>query len=188
MKTTRYKFEQLVQEAKDESKDWLRDEFKAILESDKDFTRKCDYIGLSIASIDDKVASLDEEIKELQEYKKRLKAAKEIVLTTGAEIFAEYGIDKLEGASISSLTLTPAKTKEIKSLEVYNEDELIKRGYYKLILDEEVILKELETLEGKYELMGVASLVIREERTIPKLKINKRRGSNNIIALEERAA
>ena len=40
MKTTRYKFEQAVQEVKPESINWLKDEFKAILESTKDFTRK----------------------------------------------------------------------------------------------------------------------------------------------------
>ena len=73
MKTTRYRFEQAVQEVKEDTTGWLIDEYKAILESDKDFTRKADYIGFSIASIDDKVTSIDEEIKELQELKKRLK-------------------------------------------------------------------------------------------------------------------
>ena len=33
MKTTRYRFEQVVQEVKEENTDWLRDEFRAVLES-----------------------------------------------------------------------------------------------------------------------------------------------------------
>ena len=184
MKTTRYKFEQAVQEVKEQNVEWLKEEFIAILESNKDYTRKADYIGLSIASIDEKAASLDEEIKELQQLKLKLKLSKELALRVGAEVFTQYGIEKLEGASISSLTLTPVKTKELKNLEVYNENELIKRGYYKLILDEEEVIKELETLEGKYELLGIASLVTKEVQTIAKLKINKRRGVNNTISLE----
>ena len=184
MKTTRYKFEQAVQEVKEQNVEWLKEEFIAILESDKDYTRKADYIGLSIVSIDEKAASLDEEIKELQQLKLKLKLSKELALRVGAEVFTQYGIEKLEGASISSLTLTPVKTKELKNLEVYNENELIKRGYYKLILDEEEVIKELETLEGKYELLGIASLVTKEVQTIAKLKINKRRGVNNTISLE----
>ena len=184
MKTTRYKFEQAVQEVKEQNVEWLKEEYIAILESDKDYTRKADYIGLSIVSIDEKAASLDEEIKELQQLKLKLKLSKELALRVGAEVFTQYGIEKLEGASISSLTLTPVKTKELKNLEVYNENELIKRGYYKLILDEEEVIKELETLEGKYELLGIASLVTKEVQTIAKLKINKRRGVNNTISLE----
>ena len=184
MKTTRYRFEQAVQEVKEQNVEWLKEEFIAILESDKDYTRKADYIGLSIVSIDEKAASLDEEIKELQQLKLKLKLSKELALRVGAEVFTQYGIEKLEGASISSLTLTPVKTKELKNLEVYNENELIKRGYYKLTLDEEEVIKELETLEGKYELLGIASLVTKEVQTIAKLKINKRRGVNNTISLE----
>ena len=106
MKTTRYRFEQAVQEVQTDTIDLLKDEFKSILESNKDFTRKADYIGFSIVSLDAKVASLDEEIKELQQLKKSLKSAKEITLITGAKVFEEYGIDKIEGAGISSITMS----------------------------------------------------------------------------------
>ena len=106
MKTTRYQFETTVQSATTKTKEWLKEELRAILESDKDYTRKADYIGFSVISIDNRIQSLDEEIKELQGLKKQLKTAKEIVLETGAEIFTEYGIDKLDGAGISSITFT----------------------------------------------------------------------------------
>jgi len=189
MKTTRYKFEQAVQEVKTDTTEWLKEEFKSILESDKDFTRKADYIGFSIASIDDKVASLDEEIKELQQLKKRLKSAKNIALTTGAKVLKEYGIEKLEGAGISSITLTPSKTKEIQQLKIIDESELIKRGYYTIVIDEAAIVKDLETEDGKSELLGVASLSIEEVYTEGKLKINKRRSkANNEINQLENAS
>lgn len=176
MKTTRYRFEQAVQEVKTDTTQWLKDEFKSILESDKDFTRKADYIGFSIASIDDKVTSLDEEIKELQQLKKNLKYAKDIALTTGAEVFAEYGIDKLEGAGISSVTLSKELTKISKTLEVLNKDALIDLGYTKVIviLDEEAIKNALEA--GNDEILNKYTQLTVEKTTTPaKLKINKRR-------------
>ena len=176
MKTTRYRFEQAVQEVKTDTTEWLRDEFKSILEADKDFTRKADYIGFSIASIDDKVASIDEEIKELQQLKKNLKSAKDITLKTGAEVFQSYGIDKLEGAGISSITLSKETTKVSKTLEVLNKQALIDLGYSKVTvtLDEEAIKDALE--DGTDELLNKYIQITVQETTTPaKLKINKRR-------------
>lgn len=42
MRTERYKFEQTIQSTTAKTKEWLKDELRAILESDKDYTRKCD--------------------------------------------------------------------------------------------------------------------------------------------------
>lgn len=177
MKTTRYQFEKTIQEASEASKEWLIDAFKSILESDKDFTRKADYIGFSIANIDAKVASLDEEIKELQELKKKLKAAKEMTLKVGADVFSEYGIEKLEGAGISSITLTPQKIKQTEELEILDERSLLKLGYCYIKLDEEMIKDELKTFEGRLMLIDSARMVTKEVTSDAKLKVNKRRGS-----------
>lgn len=185
MKTTRYKFEQQVQEVKEDTKEWLRDEFKSILESEKDYTRKCDYIGFSIASIDDKVASLDEEIKELQHLKQKLKSAKEIALTIGAELFQDYGIDKLEGAGISSITLTKESTKSKTTLEVIDEESLIKLGYFKIALDEEAVIEALNSQEELEILTQYARLRREDYITTAKLKVNKRRGSNSTNFITE---
>jgi len=177
MKTTRYKFEQVVQEVSQDTAQFLKDEFKSILESDKDFTRKADYIGLSIGSIDKKIASLDEEIKELQSYKKRLKSAKELALTVGAELFKDYGIDKLEGASISSITLTQARTTSKTELAVINEQKLINDGYYKLVLDEEAVIEAFSDDEKKAVVAKYSYLRVNETQTPVRLKVNKRRTS-----------
>lgn len=185
MKTTRYRFEQAVQEVKEDTKSWLIDEFKSVLESDKDFTRKCDYIGFSIASIDDKVASLDEEISELQQLKKRLKSAKEIALGVGAEVFASYGIEKLEGAGISSITVTPASSKPKFSLEAFNEEALIKLGYFKLLLDEERLIEALNNQEEAQVLKGYARLQREEIISMAKLKVNKRRSPNALSSSQK---
>lgn len=181
MKTTRYRFETAVQAVTEGTKDWLRDEFKAILESDKDFTRKADYIGFSIASIDAKVASIDEEIKELQQLKRDLKDAKALATTVGAKVFADYGIDKLEGAGLSSITVAPAKHKVLQKIEILDEDELIKAGYSMVVVDEDAVL-EAHKYKHRRELIRDYYSITDIDASLPaKLKINKRRGASNHI-------
>ena len=183
MKTTRYRFQTAIESVNEDTTSWLKDEFKTILESEKDFTRKCDYIGFSIANIDSKVASLDEEIKELQSLKKKLKEAKDIALTIGAEVFNEYGIDKIEGAGISSITITKSTSKQSHHLEILDEEVLIDAGFYKKVLDEDAVLQAYEAqdpLALKY-----CSLSVEEIQTPAKLRINKRKGVNNSIEPNE---
>ena len=183
MKTTRYRFQTAIESVNEDTTNWLKDEFKTILESDKDFTRKCDYIGFSIANIDSKVASLDEEIKELQSLKKKLKSAKDIALTVGAEVFSSYGIEKLEGAGISSITVSKETTKSKQSLEILDEEILTAAGFYKKVLDEDAVLQAYEAqdpLALKY-----CSLSVEEIQTPAKLRINKRKGVNNSIEPNE---
>lgn len=182
MKTTRYKFEQMVQEVNPTSIEWLKEELQAILESDKDYTRKADYIGFSVLSIDDKVASIDEEIKELQQLKKNLKSAKEIVLRTGAEVFASYGIDKLEGAGISSITVTPPKERTTTKLEILDEEAVIRAGFYKKVVDEDALLEALEQNRYNRFILKNAAKISMVDTSIPaKLRINKRRGVKEML-------
>ena len=179
MKTTRYKFEQTVQSVNDKSRDWLKDEFRAILESDKDYTRKADYIGFSVLSIDNRIQSIDEEIKELQELKKTLKTAKEVVLTTGAEIFREYGIDKLDGAGISSITFTGATTTDKTKLVVHDAEALIEAGLYKKVLDEDMVMQYYTSDKYSDVIQSNAQFEIISTPKPAKIKVNKRRGANN---------
>lgn len=178
MKTTRYKFEQAVQEVKEDTTEWLIDEFKSILESDKDFTRKADYIGFCIASLDAKVASIDEEIKELQSFKKSLKLAKEVTLRTGAKVLSEYVIDKIEGAGISSITITKEVTKEAQKLEIINEEALIKYGYYTKVVDEDAVIQAYNASHTRDAISDYCRVTTEQVTTPAKLKVNKRRATS----------
>ena len=182
MKTIRYKFEQTVQNASDNNREWLKEEFRAILESDKDYTRKADYIGFSLLSIDNTIHSIDEEIKELQSLKKRLKTAKEIVLQTGAEIFIEYGIEKLDGAGISSITLTKATTTDKTKLVIENPDALIEAGFYKKVVDEERVAKAYNDPHYSNIIKAYTYLDVTSIPKPAKIKINKRRSAANNTA------
>ena len=179
MKTTRYKFEQTVQSANANSIEWLKEEFRAILESDKDYTRKADYIGFSVLSIDNRIQSIDEEIKELQELKKSLKTAKEIVLETGAQIFLEYGIDKLDGAGISSITFTGATTADKSKLVIDDPDALIEAGFFKKVVDEEMVMQFYTSDNYAHIIQEHAHIDVISNPKPAKIKINKRRTSAN---------
>lgn len=179
MQTKRYRFEMQIENASLESQEWLKREFKTILESEKDFTRKADYIGFSILGIDKKIVGIDEEIKELQELKKNLKAAKEIAAQVGAETFKEYGIEKIEGIGISSITLTKEQIKTKTKLRILNEDALLKEGYFKVVLDQDAIIQAYSKADERKELLDYCTVTLETEKIPSKLKINKKRGVNN---------
>ena len=179
MKTTRYQFEQTVQNTTAKTVEWLKEEFRAILESDKDYTRKADYIGFSVLSIDQRIQSLDEEIKELQSLKKQLKTAKEIVLETGAQIFLEYGIDKIDGAGISSITFTGATTTEKNKLVIDNPEPLIEAGLYKKVVDEELVAQYYTSDKYAQVIQENAHIEVISTPKPAKIRINKRRASAN---------
>ena len=179
MKTTRFKFETAVQSATEKTVAWLKDEFRSILESDKDYTRKADYIGFSVLSIDQRIQSLDEEIKELQGLKKTLKTAKEIVLETGAQIFLEYGIDKIDGAGISSITFTGAVTTDKSKLVIDNADVLVEAGFFKKVVDEDMVQQFYTSDKYGHIIQEHAHIEVVSTPKPAKIKINKRRSSAN---------
>jgi hypothetical protein len=182
MKLQRYRFERVVQEITKENIIWLKGEFKSILESNKSYESKCDYIGYSILSTDEKIQVLDEQIKELQSYKKKLKEAKAIVLDVGADVFESYGITKIEGGGISSITVTPSSSKINKSIEVHNEQALIDAGFYKKVLDIALVEKYHECGEYTDIIEANAEIKYEEVTSSSKLKVNKRRGATLTIA------
>jgi hypothetical protein len=183
MKTTRYQFERDIEGANSSNADWLKTAFQSILENDKYFTAKADYIGFSILSLDEKVQSLDEQIKELQTVKKRLKEAKEIALTVGAEVLTQYGIDKLEGMGISSITIATAKDNVATELVITDEAALIDLGYYLKVVDTDRLMEEFTKADERGRLAPYCDVVITNTTTLPKLKVNKRRSANTTDAV-----
>lgn len=193
MITTRTRFQSALEAVTEDTKSWLIDEFKTILEAEKDYTRKADYIGFSIAHMDAKIQSLDEEIKELQNLKKKLKLAKDTALTIGAEVFGNYGIEKLEGAGISSITVTKPSTTVKTNLKIIDEEALISAGFYKKVLDTDAVIAAHLSDSDSIAYMTVqeySSYEQEEVTTLAKLKVNKRRGvnTNNYNILEEIAS
>lgn len=189
--TNRYALERDIESASENNVQWLKERFKEVLESNKEPSRKCDYLGYSILGIDAKVQLLEDEIKELRFIKDKLKGAKELALEVGAELFSEYGIAKLEGAGISSITLYQPLQSPKLSLTITNEMALIEAGFVKRVVDTEAIKEAY--LSGQYlELIHTCcEIELHAPTNAKRLKINKRRSSNNLASLttgEEQAS
>ena len=178
-KFTRNSLESVIVSATVDNVEYLKEEFKAVLESNKPFHTKSDYLGYSISSLDTTITSLDEQIKELQTYKRKLKSTKELVLTAGAEVFSEYGIDKLDGAGISSITTTKQTIDTKLEITILNEQALIDGGFYKKVLDTK-LLEESYNMGSYLDLIEANTQIERVTTIKPaKLKINKRRAVNS---------
>ena len=106
-------------------------------------------------------------------------------------MFNAYGIDRLEGAGISSITVTKPGSKTKDVLEIQNEDALIDAGFYKKILDTAAVQEALESDKDSIGYMTAkeySSLSAEEITTPSKLKVNKRRGVNNTTNLDMEVA
>jgi hypothetical protein len=105
----------------------------------------------------------------------------------GASVFKKYGITRLEGTAISSLTLTktPESTKRVFSIK--DEKRLMSTGFTKTILDIEAIKEAYEG--GQYRGLIEACCDIEEVTTpgVVKLKINKHKSKHSNEYLEEAA-
>jgi hypothetical protein len=176
---TRYRLEKAVQDANDNNIAYLKEEFQTLLESNRPYQAKADYIGYSVSSIDEKIKMLDQEVKSLKLYKQRLKYAKDLALEVGAEVFDEFGISKIEGNGISSVTISSGTKASKLAIKVLDEATLIEQGYYKKVLDEKKITAHYMDGEYKEFLETCCEFNFIDNVTLPKLRINKRRAVNN---------
>ncbi len=185
MKTTNYRLQTEIEHLTPASqKNWFKNYVREILESDKPYHMKADYIGLSFQELQNKIDYLSSDIKELQQLKKTLSEAKSIAQEAIASVLTEYGIDRIDGTAISSLTITPPKTKTKDTLVITNKDALIALGYVKVILDEEAVAEAMSTIEGMDEIDKFVKVGVTTEEVPARIKVNAKRGSVSSEATE----
>lgn len=181
---TNYRLQTEIENINTDKTEWFKNYVRQVLESNKPYHAKADYLGLSIKEIDNKIAYISDDIKELQALKKNLTLAKTTALEATAEVLAEYGIDRLDGTAISSITITPSKTKTKDTLNITNSEELIKLGYFRVVVDEQSVKEAMSTLEGMNEIDKFVEVGIVKEEVPAKIKVNFRRNSSNNQATE----
>jgi len=165
-------------------KDWFKNYVIEVLESDKPYHVKTDYIGLSFQELQNKIDYLSSDIKELQALKKSLSQAKLLAQEVTASILSTYGIDRLDGTSISSITITPQKTKLKETFKVTNAEALIKLGFYTVVVDEQSVRDAMLTVEGMDDIDEFVEIGVISEEVPAKIKVNARRSSSNNQATE----
>ncbi|MDY0122958.1 siphovirus Gp157 family protein [Sulfurimonas sp.] len=183
MKSTDYRLQKEIQNIKPDNQEWFKDFVRQVLESDKPYYSKADYLGLSIQELQNKIDYLAEDIKQMQALKKSLTNAKTTALEAVASVLAEYGIDRLDGTAISSITITPQKTKVKEELIILDEKSLIELGYFKPVLDMEAIEQALE-LKSDEEINRHVQVEVSKETTPARIKVNAKRSANNTQADE----
>lgn len=185
MQVMKYRLQTEMENLKVGNEEWFKDYLRQVLESDKSYFEKADYIAYSINQVQNKVDYISSEIKELQAIKKSLTSAKEIALETTATVLAEYGIDKLEGATISSLTITPKSTKTKDVVTIKDDNAVMGLGFVKFSVDLEAVEKAIQTEELK-ELQEFIDVVPMTITTPSKIKINNKRNQvNSTIEVDE---
>ncbi|MDD5158105.1 hypothetical protein [Sulfurimonas sp.] len=193
MKTTNYRLQTEIENLKEGKEEWFKNYVRQVLESDKPYYAKADYLGLSIQELQNKIDYLSEDIKELTALKKRLVNAKELSLQAIASVIAEYGIERLDGTAISSITITPSAIKSKETFKILDAQALIDLGYYTVIVDEDAVKNAMLTLEGMNEIDKYIEVGVVAEEVPARIKVNTRRMHTNnqaaeLLSLAEQAA
>jgi len=184
MKMTNYRLQTEIENINTDKTEWFKNYVRQVLESNKPYHAKADYIGLSIKEIDNKISYINDDIKELQALKKNLTLAKATALEATAEVLAEYGIDRLDGTAISSITITPPKTKLKETFKITDAQALIKLGFYSVVVDESAVKDAMLTVEGMDSIDKFVEVGVVKEMTPAKIKVNAKRNSANNQATE----
>lgn len=186
MQMKKYRLQTEMENLKVDNQEWFKDYLRGVLESDKSYFEKADYIAYSINQVQNKIDYISNEIKELQTIKKNLTNVKEIALETTATVLAEYGIDKLEGATISSITITPESSKSKDVVTIKDDNAVMGLGFVSFSVDMEAVEKAIASKEGVDELKEFIEVNTLTTTTPAKIKINsKRTSANSEITVDE---
>lgn len=184
MKTTDYRLVIEMQNVKSDKQEWFKNKLRIVLESDKPYYTKADYIGLSIQEIQNKIDYLSDDIKEMSALKKSLSDAKSVALEAIATVLSEYGIDRLDGTVISSITITPKKTKLAETFKIIDEQALIQLGYCSVVVDEQAVREAMSSLESMNEVDQYVEVGVITEQIPARIKVNARHSHANNQATE----
>ena len=177
MEIKKYRLQTEMENLKEGNEEWFKDYVRGVLESNKPYFEKADYIAYSINQISNKLDYISNEIKELQELKKFLSNSKELAMQITASILTnEYGISKLEsGVAISSITITPEKSKTSQVITIKNEQAVLGLGYVSFIPDYSAIEVDLAN-KSKAELKDLMQFI--EVNTITEITPQKIKNNN----------
>ena len=187
MEIKKYRLQSEMEHLKEGNQDWFKDYLRSVLESDKPVYAKTDYIATSIKQLENQISYVNDEIKELQSLKKNLTDAKELAMQLTASVLHDYGIDKLEGTTVSSITITPQKVKTSKVITIKDEQAVLGLGYVSFSPDYKAIEQAIETKSGNElsELMQFIDVNTLTVTTPEKIKINNKRAVNSTKKIDD---
>jgi len=162
----------------EQAKKWFTQSVQEILESITQTPySKCDAIAEVFVSVDSKIDYIKEQQTLLANLKKQLELAKSYAKEEVSKSLSSYGLSKLEGLKVSSISASKETTKKVPKLEIHNKDELLKLGYFSVILDDKAVEEALLSEDKRPEVQEYADLKIEIQKKTATIRINKRKTS-----------
>ena len=159
-----------------QAKQWFYKSVINILENQKlsSFT-KADQIADAFISLDSKLDYIVEQQRLLSSLKKQIEIAKEFAKEEVSKALLLFGVTKLEGMKVSSITASKETVKSVAKLEILNEDELLRAGYFKVELDLQAVEEALLSADKRAEVQDYADMKIEKVIKGATIRINKRK-------------
>jgi hypothetical protein len=159
-----------------QAKQWFYQSVMNILENQNltSFT-KADQIADAFISLDSKFEYIVEQQRLLASLKKQIEIAKELAKEEVSKALLSFGVTKLEGMKVSSITASKETVKSVAKLQILNEDELLKAGYFKVELDLQSIEETLLSGDSREEIQDYADIKIEKVVKGATIRINKRK-------------
>lgn len=159
-----------------QAKQWFYQSVINILENQKlsSFT-KADQIADAFISLDSKLEYIVEQQRLLASLKKQIEIAKELAKEEVSKALLSFGVTKLEGMKVSSITASKETVKSVAKLEILNEDELLRAGYFKVELDLQAVEEALLSADKRAEVQDYADMKIEKVIKGATIRINKRK-------------
>lgn len=166
-----------------QAKQWFYQSVINILENQKlsSFT-KADQIADAFISLDSKLDYIIEQQRLLANLKKQMEIAKELAKEEVSKALLSFGVTKLEGMKVSSITASKETVKSVAKLQILNEDELLRAGYFKVELDLQAVEEALLSADKREEVQDYADMKIEKVVKGATIRINKRK---NCLASDE---
>ncbi len=136
---------------------------------------KSDAIAEAFIGLEIKLDYIKEQQKLLSKLKKQIEIATEFAKEEVSKALLSLGVSKLEGLKVSSITASKETNKTVTKLEILNEDELLKAGYFKVELDREAVEQALLSADQRHEVQDYADIKIEKVYKGATIRINKRK-------------
>ncbi len=107
--------------------------------------------------------------------KKQLELSRTKAKEQVAKALGSFGIDKLEGIQVSSITIAPATESSKTKIRILNEDALIKAGFFTVVLDEKAVEEALYSADQRHEVEAYVETSIETKEKPATIRINKRK-------------
>jgi|GEM_PF-786743 len=187
VKTTKYRLDTELERLSTPGQEvWFKEHLQQVLQSDKPYYAKADTIARAFWELNGKIDYIAQEIQSLNALKKRLKEARAKGLQIAAQLLSSYGIDRLEGVAVSSLSVTPSREKIEEKMCIEDPEKVMALGYVAFHVDEEAVKRALREDPDEAEALRP---FVRIERTVQKypakLRINRRRLQSQTVDTTE---